>query len=77
MLFIFSTPVLIRHLQQLKTVIFLHWCLIYVYCDYVKIVFNKAFICQRRVSNEEKSLKTLTSGPNVIKLFMDIIKEFS
>ncbi len=28
MLFIFSTPVLVRHLQQLKTVIFLHWGLI-------------------------------------------------
>ncbi len=24
----FSTPVLIRHLWQLKTVVFLHWCLI-------------------------------------------------
>ncbi len=24
----FSTPVLIRHLWQLKTVIFLHWCLL-------------------------------------------------
>ncbi len=28
MLFIFSTPELVRHLWQLKTVIFLHWCLI-------------------------------------------------
>ncbi len=28
MLFISSTPVLIRHLWQLKTVISLHWCLI-------------------------------------------------
>jgi hypothetical protein len=28
MLFIFSTPVLIRHLWQLKTVVFLHWCII-------------------------------------------------
>ncbi len=28
MLFIFSTPVFIRHLWQLKTVVFLHWCLI-------------------------------------------------
>jgi hypothetical protein len=28
MLFIFSTPLLIRHLWQLKTVIFLYWCLI-------------------------------------------------
>ncbi len=26
--FNFSTPVLIRHLWQLKTVVFLHWCLI-------------------------------------------------
>jgi hypothetical protein len=29
MLFIFSTPVLIRHLWQLKTVVSLHWCLIH------------------------------------------------
>ncbi len=28
MMFIFSTPVLIGHLWQLKTVVFLHWCLI-------------------------------------------------
>jgi hypothetical protein len=28
MLFIFSTPVLIRHLRQPKTVVFLHWCVI-------------------------------------------------
>jgi hypothetical protein len=26
MLLIFSTPVLIRHLWQLKTVVFPHWC---------------------------------------------------
>jgi hypothetical protein len=28
MMFIFSTPVLIRHLWQLKTVVFLHWCIL-------------------------------------------------
>ncbi len=28
MLFIFSTLVLIKHQWQLKTVVFLHWCLI-------------------------------------------------
>ncbi len=28
MLLIFSTPVLIRHLWQLKADVFLHWCLI-------------------------------------------------
>jgi hypothetical protein len=27
-LFIFSTPELIRNLWQLKTAVFLHWCLI-------------------------------------------------
>ncbi len=30
MMFIFSTPVLIRHLWQPKTGAFLHWCLICV-----------------------------------------------
>ncbi len=30
MLFIFSTPEIIRHLWQLKTAVFLHWCLICV-----------------------------------------------
>ena len=29
MLFTFSTPELIRHLWQLKTVVFLHWCLVH------------------------------------------------
>jgi hypothetical protein len=29
MLFIFSMPVLIRHLWQPKTVVFLHWCLMF------------------------------------------------
>ncbi len=28
MLFIYSTPVLIRHLWQFTTVVFVHWCLI-------------------------------------------------
>ncbi len=31
MLLIFSTPGLIRCLWQLKTVVFLHWCLIYAF----------------------------------------------
>jgi hypothetical protein len=30
MLFIFSTSVLIRHLWQLKTIVFLHECLIHI-----------------------------------------------
>jgi len=46
MLFIFSTPVLIRHLWQLKTVVFLHWCLIctvpFVINDHCKRFIVKA-----------------------------------
>ncbi len=32
----FSTPVSIRHMWQLKTVVFLHWCLIHAYCGPLK-----------------------------------------
>ena len=35
MLFIFSTPVLIRHLWQLNTVVYPHWCIIL--CGSIKI----------------------------------------
>jgi len=34
MVFIFSTPVLIRHQWQLKTVVFLHWRLLHVFLLY-------------------------------------------
>ncbi len=36
MLFIFSMPVLIRHLCQFKTIVFPHWCLI---CSYLLTIF--------------------------------------
>ncbi len=32
MYFIFSAPVLIRYLRQLKTIVFLHWCIICAVC---------------------------------------------
>ncbi len=49
MLFIFSTPVLIRYLWQLKTVVFLHWCLIcavllYHYCSNVVITWKIGWV---------------------------------
>ncbi len=47
MLFIFSTPVLIRHLWQLKTVVFMHWCLI---CA----VLLLSCLYKLSVSNDEK-----------------------
>ncbi len=50
MLFIVSTQVLIRHLWQPKTVVFLHWCVIYavllinfVHCQ-SEIILNKTEI---------------------------------
>ena len=47
MLFIFSTPAFIRHLWQLKAVVFLHWCLIcplllgvcQIHWNYAHIIF--------------------------------------
>ncbi len=40
MLFIFPTPGLIRHLWKLKTVVFLHWCLICVVLSGVCQMFS-------------------------------------
>ncbi len=48
MLFIFSTPIIIKHLQQLKTAVFLHWWLIhaiplqfcYMSVAFLNLVFN-------------------------------------
>jgi hypothetical protein len=37
----FSTPELIRHLWQLKTIVFLHWCLI---CA-VLLTFGQMTLC--------------------------------
>jgi hypothetical protein len=44
MLFIFSTPVLIRHLWQLKTAVFLHWCLI------LSVLLNSMILTSRSAS---------------------------
>jgi hypothetical protein len=35
----FLTPVLIRHLRQLKTVVFLHWCLMHAVLLYFAFFF--------------------------------------
>jgi hypothetical protein len=37
----FSTPELIRHLWQLKTIVFLHWCLIWaVFYSFCVVIFK-------------------------------------
>ncbi len=54
MLFIFSTPVLIRHLWQLKAVVFLHWCLMCA-APLHKNVRN-ASLLQSRASKKKKSI---------------------
>jgi hypothetical protein len=38
MLFSFSTPELIRNMWQLKTAVFLHWCLICADCCSIEVV---------------------------------------
>ncbi len=58
MLLIFSMPVLIRHLGQLKTVVLWHWCLIHAVLLAITIRLGL------------KRLKvTYTPGAYVIKLF--------
>ncbi len=42
MLFIFSTLQLIRHLWQLKTIVFLHWCLI---CTLLLVLWLSKLVC--------------------------------
>ncbi len=46
MLFIFSTPLLIKHLWQLKTVVFQHWCII---CAVLLQVTPKFVACIRNI----------------------------
>jgi len=58
MLFIFSTPVLIRHLLELKTVVFLHWCLIRaVLLQMLNLAINTlAYFVQASGDKEKKVL---------------------
>jgi hypothetical protein len=51
----YQTPVLIRHLWQLKTVIFLHWCLIRACCSIVSIKNIIDFIIL--IENAKKRVK--------------------
>ncbi len=64
-MFIFSTPVLIRHLWQLKTVVFLHRCLICAFllkllCLYIfyltkcELYFAHSQLCRWHQSKQDK-----------------------
>ncbi len=59
MLFIFSTPDLIRNLWQLKTAIFLHWCLICVVP--LHWAFVKKNILVEKQNSRRNSLKEPTN----------------
>jgi hypothetical protein len=47
-LFIFATPVFIRHLWQLMTVVYLHWCL---YVLFYYIFSKNNFLCLSKLFN--------------------------
>jgi hypothetical protein len=53
MLFMFSTPMLIRHQWQLKTAVVLHWCLI---CP-VLLIFLPNLVFFLRLSGRHKILQ--------------------
>ncbi len=75
MLFIFSTPVLIRHLWQLKTVAFLHWCLICTFLldsdanktSFLRFVYTRdmymAFLLSDAILIEHTQVKHLSGTP--------------
>jgi hypothetical protein len=58
-MFIFSISVLIRHLWQLKTVVFLHWHLI-------RVVLFQILICKEETMQFKDNSKCLT----VLELFV-------
>ncbi len=72
MLFIFSTPVLIRHLLQLKTSVFQHWCM----CSFInntdKVNLEIKHLFQRRkmyVLNTARRLKKFVFKKVSVYLF--------
>jgi hypothetical protein len=72
MLFIFSTPVLIEHLWQLKTVVFLHWCLICAVLLYTCAIgkFKLTGHNWAEFSALGVLVQGILSGANVIKSFI-------
>ncbi len=75
--FIFSTPVLTRHLWQLKTAVFLHWCLICANCksNYNKLAYFqqgpdiiKLFWCNLSQNWRKSFIFWLTIIPHVLPL---------
>ncbi len=64
MLFIFSTPVSIRHLRQLKTVVFLHWFLICaLLLNFLNFGSNKHIVdvASAKVAKASHALVTIAS----------------
>ena len=61
MLFIFSMPVLVRHLWQLKTIIFLYWCLIravlFLSCSILAQRFNLISVYKQHSQHNHKNCK--------------------
>ena len=66
MLFSFTTPVLIRHLWQLKTVVFLHWCLICVVLlySYAMLSLEHSIIFSATTDTHISSSLCRQLGPN-------------
>jgi hypothetical protein len=76
MLFIFSTPVLIRHLWQLETVVFLHWCLIRVVLFLTVLHEDVGLPRRRRHRLLPRRQPHQPPGTKVIKLFTAKIDDF-
>jgi hypothetical protein len=83
MSFIFSAAVLIRHLWQLKTVVFLHWCLIratLLYVDkseFVKTFFSYFCVLEKYFFSVKVGLpnsRLLTTSKNMFASNLKLVK---
>ncbi len=60
MLFIFSTPVFIRHMWKLKTIVFLHWCLIHAFLLILIFMCILSMFCNRKIIKKYQFFKNFT-----------------
>jgi hypothetical protein len=63
MLFIFSTPVLIRHLWQLKTVVYVQCCLMRA----VLFQDTEHFLCRVSTINDHKKFTSTVANTDIVQ----------
>ncbi len=70
MLFIFTTPVIIRHLWQLNTVVFLHWCLIdaVLFRFFRFVLINAIHACRFLIMTRNTKMNEIRTDKKLFKI---------